>query len=101
MKNIVVISFVLASILLSSIMLTSICNIKKLIISIELSEEDETKSKNRSNSNTLNLTEEEEHHTNETFFLSPNLKKIKKLKLFYLTKQLSLVFLDILTPPPL
>ncbi len=101
MKNIVVISLILASILLSSIVLTSICNVKKFIISTELADEEETRSKNRSNSNTLNLSEEEEHHSTEIYRLFPNFKKSISLNLFYLNSYISSVYIDIITPPPL
>lgn len=91
----------LISILLTSIVLISFSNINKLVISIEYSEEDDNSTQKRSNSNSQNIIEEEEQSINELYHLFPYSRNIKTIKLFYLTKQLSSVYLDIVTQPPL
>ena len=94
-------SLFLCSILLSSIVLYSVSNINNIIVaSSELNDDEELPAQKKSNSNTLNLSEEEHHFDFSmlkiNFFTFRN-----EIIMGNLIEKLKLVFVEIITPPPL
>ena len=94
-------SLFLCSILLSSIVLYSVSNINNIIVaSSELNDDEELPSQKKSNSNTLNLSEEE--HNFDFSMLKINFFTFRnEIIMDNLIEKLKLVFVEIITPPPL
>lgn len=101
MRYIIFISLFLCSILLSSIVLFTVSNLNNIVVASNiLNDEEELPSQKKSNSNTLNLSEEEHHFVfnilKVNFFTYRN-----EIKMGDLIKKIKLVFVEIITPPPL
>ena len=94
-------SLFLCTILLSSIVLYTVSNVNNVIVaSCELNDDEELPAQKKSNSNTLNLSEEEHHFDFSmlkiNFFTFRN-----EIIMGNLIEKLKLVFVEIITPPPL
>ncbi|MBI2281413.1 MAG: hypothetical protein HYU68_12105 [Bacteroidetes bacterium] len=101
MRYIIFISLFLCSIILSSIVLYTVSNLNNIVVASNvLNDEEELPSQKKSNSNTLNLSEEEHHFVfnilKVNFFTYRN-----EIKMGDLIKKIKLVFVEIITPPPL
>lgn len=101
MRYIIFISLFLSSILLSSIVLYTVSNLNNIVVASNvLNEDEELPSQKKSNSNTLNLSEEEHHFVFNilmiNFFTYRN-----EIKIDDLIEKLKLIFIEIITPPPL
>ncbi len=91
----------LCTILLLSTVLYTVSNLNNVVVTYsELNDEEELPSQKKSNSNTLNLSEEEHHFIfnilKVNFFTYRN-----EIKMGDLIKKIKLVFVEIITPPPL
>lgn len=95
MKKLIYISVFLATLLLSSVVLLTISSIKNYIETIELAEDMSTK-----NANPTGVEEEEEHHAIFSL-IQENSIEHQTLEYFYSHQKLYVVFLDILTRPPI
>lgn len=94
-------SLFLCTILLSSIVLYTVSNVNNVLVtSSELNDDEELPTQKKSNSNTLNLSEEEDcfdfNMLKLNFFTFRN-----EIIMDYLIEKLKLVFVEIITPPPL
>lgn len=101
MRYIIFISLFLCSIILSSIVLFTVSNLNNIVVASNvLNDEEELPSQKKSNSNTLNLSEEEHHFVfnilKVNFFTYRN-----EIKMGDFIKKIKLVFVEIITPPPL
>ena len=101
MRYVVFISLFLCSIILSSIVLFTVSNLNNIVVASNvLNEDEELPTQKKSNSNTLNLSEEEHHFVfnilKVNFFTYRN-----EIKMGDLIKKIKLVFVEIITPPPL
>lgn len=101
MRYIIFISLFLCSIILSSIVLFTVSNLNNIVVASNvITEDEELPSQKKSNSNTLNLSEEEYlfifNILNVNFFTYRN-----EIKMGDLIKKIKLVFVEIITPPPL
>lgn len=101
MRYVVFISLFLCSIILSSIVLFTVSNLNNIVVASNvITEDEELPSQKKSNSNTLNLSEEEHHFVfnilKVNFFTYRN-----EIKMGDLIKKIKLVFVEIITPPPL
>ncbi len=101
MRYIIFMPIFLCTILLLSTVLYTVSNLNNVVVTYsELNDEEELPSQKKSNSNTLNLSEEEHHFIfnilKVNFFTYRN-----EIKMGDLIKKIKLVFVEIITPPPL
>lgn len=84
----------------SSLLLVSFSNAKKIVIPIELIEEEENSSDSKSDSNEQNFPEQEEQQLTNKTSLNVFLNKSKKIDT-QIIKKLFSTFIETPTPPPL
>lgn len=94
-------SLFLCTILLSSIVLYTVSNVNNVLVaSSELNGDEELPAQKKSNSNTLNLSEEE--HYFDFSMLKINFFTFRnEIIMNGIIEKLKLVFVEIITPPPL
>lgn len=86
---------------MTSIILTSAANVNRLIILIELAEEDFSNQSKGTTSSNQNVLEEEEQHFTNNHFLFPFENYSNETILSYHLNDISSVHIEIITPPPL
>lgn len=101
MRYIIFLPLLLCTILLSNLVLYTVSNVNNVFVApSELNAEEELPSQKKSNTNTLNLSEEE-HHFDFNILMINFFTYRNEIKMDGLIEKLKLIFVEIITPPPL